>query len=461
MQKAIQLAEEYGMLPRDELVLCAVSGGADSVCLLHLLQALSGSMGFRLAAAHFNHMLRGDASDGDEAFVRSLCLSWGIPFYAGRGDVRKAREKGRGLEETARALRYAFLRRTAQATGASLIATAHTADDNAETILMRLVRGSGLRGLCGIPPRREEIVRPLLTTSRSEISAYLKERGLSHREDESNRDPSFTRNRLRQEALPVLRSLNPRLNETMAAAAASLRADLAFIEGEAEPYAHFIVAEGKSRRIAANVLKDLPKAVSSRLIRTALHSAGAGLQDVGAAHIAAILDLCKGERPSARISLPGGVTVRRDYGDLLFTTAPPRPQTFSPALLNYTGETAIPGAPFHIFSSLGKMQDGNLQSGNTFWLKYDIIAAPLQVRPRAPGDRLSLPHRSCSRSLKKLMIDEKVPRHLRELIPVISAGDRVAAVAGFGPDKAFAAAPGDFALKLVMEGIENHDAQRH
>lgn len=453
MQKAVRLAEEYDMLPKDTLVLCAVSGGADSVCLLHLLRTLSGRMGFRLAAAHFNHMLRGDASDGDEAFVRSLCLSWGIPFYAGRGDVKSAQTAGRGLEETARELRYAFLRRTAKEIGAGRIATAHTADDNAETILMRLVRGSGLRGLCGIPPRRGEIVRPLLTTERREVLTYLTEHGLGHREDESNRDPSFTRNRLRRDVLPILRSVNPRLNQSVAAAAAALREDHAFLTGEAQKQAGAIRPEENGCKIAADTLFSLPKAISSRLIYMALSQIGAGFKDIGAWHIASVMALCRGDRPSARVSLPGGVIVRRVYGDLLFTKSSGPPPAFSPTVLKEEGETKLSGAPFRIFSSIGKMRDGNLQSGNTFWLKYDIISAPLQVRPRAPGDRISLPHRQCSGSLKKLLIDEKVPRHLRELIPVIADRRGVAAVAGFGPDKAFAAKPGDLALKIVIEGI--------
>lgn len=455
MQKAAKLANEYDMLPSGGLVLCAVSGGADSVCLLHLLRALSGRMGFRLAAAHFNHLLRGEASDGDEAFVRSLCETWGIPLYTGRGDTAgAAKQAGRGLEETARELRYAFLRRTAEAIGANRIATAHTADDNLETILMRFVRGSGLRGLRGIPPRRGEIVRPLLNIERREVLSYLKAHGLSHREDESNGDRTYTRNRLRMDVIPLLRKENPRLGATAAETAAALRRDDAFLEAAALRASDSLRTQGEDRVIAAKALALAPDAVAARLAGLILNQIGAG-RDVTAAHIAGVLALARGDDPSARLTLRGGVQVRRVYEDLIFSWETPAPRTFAPTPLNLEGETIVPGAGVRIVSSVGKMQEGNFQSDNTFWLNYDIIGGPLVVRPRAAGDRIALPRRGGSKTLKKLFIEERVPRHLRETIPVLADGRGVAAVAGFGPDKARAAAPGDLAIKIVIEGNEH------
>ena len=170
-----------GLSPGSALV-CAVSGGADSVALLHCLWTLSEEAGFSLSAAHFNHCLRGEESDGDEAFVRYLCKQWGVPLAVGRGDAAKrARETGESLEEAARALRHGFL--SAQP---GLIATAHNADDQVETVLINLLRGTGLRGLCGMAPQSGRIVRPLLTVTRAEILVYLQENGLSWREDSSN-----------------------------------------------------------------------------------------------------------------------------------------------------------------------------------------------------------------------------------------------------------------------------------
>lgn len=240
-----------------------------------------------------------------------------------------------------------------------------------------------------------------------------------------------------------------------------MREDSAFLNAAAQEQAGFVRKAGEDRLIAAGALLNLPSAISSRLIYMALYEIGAGFRDVTAAHIAAIMALCRGDSPSAEVSLPRGVVVRRVYGDLLFTHSLNLSTAFFPTPLAEEGETVIPGIPFRIFSSVVKMQDGNFQSGNTFWLKYDIISEPLQVRPRAPGDQISLLHRACSKSLKKLLIDEKIPRHLRDLLPVIADKRGVAAVAGFGPDKAFAATPGDLALKIVIEGINTHASQRH
>ena len=196
------LTREYAMLPAGGHVLCAVSGGADSVCLLHLLKGQAEAAGFSLTAAHFDHGLRGEDSRRDAAFVEQLCRDWGVPCVTGSGDVAaEARRRGAGIEETARDLRYTFLEQTADRVGAGVIATAHNADDNVETLLLHLVRGSGLQGLTGIPPRRGEVVRPLLTTSRAEIMDYLEEHHIPHREDSSNSDEAFTRNRLRREIL--------------------------------------------------------------------------------------------------------------------------------------------------------------------------------------------------------------------------------------------------------------------
>ena len=209
------LIETYGMIPPGSTVLCACSGGADSVYLLHRLYLLRERMGFRLAAAHYNHQLRGEESRRDEAFVRRFVAQWcgpaqvdghelpGVPLYVGRGDVAaQAGELGRGLEETAREMRYAFLRETAAELGGALIATAHTADDNGETILLHLLRGSGLRGLTGIRPVGEGLIRPMLTTTRAQVEEYLCLYGLPHVEDSSNRDESFSRNRLRWQVVP-------------------------------------------------------------------------------------------------------------------------------------------------------------------------------------------------------------------------------------------------------------------
>ena len=200
--------QQQGMLPAaGETVLCAVSGGRDSVCLLHYLASLGRRRGFAVAAAHYNHLMRPTAGR-DEAFVAGLCRELSVPLYVERGDVRAiARQEGWGVEEAGRRLRYDFLERTADAIGASRIATAHHLSDQAETVVLNLLRGTGPEGLAGIPPVRGRLIRPLLQTPRQEIEAYLTAHGLGHVEDETNDSMDFTRNRLRQEVWPLLVTL--------------------------------------------------------------------------------------------------------------------------------------------------------------------------------------------------------------------------------------------------------------
>ena len=428
---AAALIREYGMLPPGATVLCAVSGGADSMCLLHYLACRDG---LTVHAAHFNHRLRGAESDRDEAFVRDWCAARGIPFHAGSGDVAaEAKRLGQGLEETARALRYGFLSQLALRLGADRVATAHNAGDNVETVLMHLLRGSGLSGLTGIAPVRRQYVRPLLTTSRAEIEAYLAENRVPHVEDSTNRDEAFTRNRIRHRLIPLLEELAPGFSARMTEAIPRLRADDGFLDSLAQPLSQQARRQGDDLLLPAAVLSRSPGPVAARAARLLLARAAPEGYDCSAAHIEALLSLARSENPSGTRHLPHGLTARREYGTLILTrAAPPAPLApFSPA----EGTNPVPGAPWALV----------------------VEGAPwpgLTVRPRQTGDELTLPggHR---RSLKKLFIDRKIPRLERETIPVAADEAGVVAVAGFGPNLAHPRHRRVAFIKLEQEDDEN------
>ena len=290
---------EQDLIPPGSTVLCAVSGGADSVAMLHILYRLRDKLDFALAAAHYNHNLRGAESDRDQRFVEQfvrLCCGEhrrmdgtvlpAVALYEGSGDVAgQARLRGTGVEETARDMRYAFLRQAAQKAGAGLIATAHTASDNAETILFHLARGSGLRGLGGVLPRREEIIRPMLTVTRREVEDYLLHHCLPHMEDSSNFNDDYTRNRIRHQVLPVLEEVSPGFLARVADTAALLRADEACLTGLAGELAGRAVPREGGLAIEASVIASAPDPIASRCLRLLLGRLWGGDQNCSAVHL--------------------------------------------------------------------------------------------------------------------------------------------------------------------------------
>ena len=407
LDAAARLIREYDLLPPGSKVLCALSGGADSVCLLHIL---SQRKDISLSAAHYNHQLRGDESDQDEVFVRELCRQWDIPCHVGCGDVAAtAKARKQGIEETARQMRYAFLFETAEKLGGAAIATAHNADDNAETVLLNLIRGTGLRGLTGISPKREGLIRPLLHVSRAEILAYLEENDLPHREDSTNADENYTRNKLRAQVMPLLRELNPRAVEHFAATAAQLTEIDRYLDGQAKDLLSQVGEEPGRVSLPMEALLTAPTVLRGRMVFQLLDRLGVGRKDVRALHVEAVLSLTHG----GSVDLPHGVTARREYDTLILTTEndpPPLWEPFTPR----EGETPVPGTSWTV-----------------------ILEGPpwpgLVVRARQTGDAITLPGRK-NRSLKKLFIDRKIPQRERDTLPVVADANGVLFVAGLGPN---------------------------
>lgn len=444
------LSAQYDLLPAGARVLCALSGGADSMCLLHVLLQAAPEGGFQVEAAHFNHGLRGDEAQRDEEFVREQCARRNVPLAVGRGDVRAfARREGQTIEEAARTLRYAFLEECAQASGCTRIATAHNADDNLETLLLHLVRGAGLHGLAGIPPRRGKLIRPLLAVSRAEIEAYLARHGIPHVEDSTNTDAAYARNRLRHQVIPVLRELNPRLSEHSAQTMGYLRLDNDYLNAQALKACEQARRTPEGLTIPAQAVARLPEALAPRAARRLLELTAQGNTDCSAAHLRALVDLARSGDPSGEISLPHGRLARRVYGDLVLTVQAPPPAPFSPVPLVREGETPLTGTPWRCRCRGVLCPQWESRRPGAFYLAKSALEEGALLRPRQTGDTLALPGRG-TKTIKKLLIDARVPRWEREVLPVLADGRGVAALAGFGPDRSRAARPGEASWELVF-----------
>lgn len=417
---------------RGERVLCAVSGGLDSMCLLHMLNAWCRERGGQLAAAHFNHRLREGTADRDEAFVREVCESWGIPLAVGRGDVRAyAAQEGQTVEEAARSLRYAFLRRAAAEEGCRRIYTAHHADDSAETVLLNLIRGTGLTGLMGIPQAQEGVFRPLLNVTRAELAAYAAAHGIPHVEDETNADPeAAARNLLRLRVMPLLKEINPRAAEHINGAAGRLRAVGRTLEEEVS--ARMSRAEAREGRVSfpSDDLIRAPEAVQPLLLLRLFDLLGAGRKDVGAVHVDAVLKMAR--RPSQggerRLSLPRGVTARCRRGMLILEARPPA----------LTEVPLTPGCPLRWGDyTLTLLNRPGKSGGIALGWRGSSEEPAVTVGPAVPGERLKLPGARGGRSVKRLCLDRRIPPEERERLPAIRVGGELAAVWRLGVDTEF------------------------
>lgn len=437
-------AFRYDLIPPGCAVLCALSGGADSMYLLCRLLEGAQRGQYTVYCAHYNHRLRA-AAEQDEAFVRAWCRARGVPLFVGSGDVAAAAAAHRlGTEACARTMRYAFLHETAESLGCTLIATGHHAGDQAETVLMNLIRGCGLAGLCGIPERRGALVRPMLGITRAEIDTYLAANSVPHVEDETNSDLNYTRNKLRQQVLPLLSSINPRTAEHLCALAARARADEALLSAQAEALLSHAVPHGGGWAIPASVLADAPAPLALRACRALMQRAGLS---PGAAHLETTLALAAQGKSGQRVNVPGG-TVCLEQGRLSFASAPPASPPAPVPLCQ--GATFWGG--WHITCTPAVCPPKAYRAPNEFYLRPGSYV----VRSRRLGDRLRLGQRP-EKTIKALMIEKKIPQSERTALPVLSAGDRAAALACFGPDRDFLAGAGEACLHIILSRREKHE----
>ncbi len=415
-------------------VTAAVSGGKDSMALLHCLKSLEAELGFSLSAAHFNHQLRGQEARRDEDFVRRICRRWDIPLAVGRGDVAGyAAAHGQGIEEAARTLRYEFL--FAQR---GWIVTAHTAQDNLETVLMHLVRGTGLHGLTGIAPVSGRLLRPMLEVTPDMLRAYLQDHGVPYVEDSTNAQEDYLRNRIRRRVLPLLLEENPRLLEHTAALTRTLRQEDDFLTSRAREALADLTTD---RGLDCGGLLKLPEAMRYRVMGLYLQPAG----QLGRSHLESAMALCAAPSPSARLSLPGGFYLERRYDAAVLTRLPPCPPEETPIA---PGQSADFG-PWRVLCRR-TVCPAKLPEGAVALIPE---ALPLTLRPRRPGDRMTLP--GGTKKLSRLMIDEKIPASWRASLPVVCQGGQIVAVLPLKAAARYRAAAGSPCILLSAVRMED------
>lgn len=429
--------------PQDR-ILIAISGGADSVALAMLLRDLQPELGFELAGfVHVNHGLRGAESDADAAFCALLAERFGLPIALTSADVReRARTRHVSLEVAARDVRYEAFARAADQFRATCVATGHTQDDQAETVLMRALRGTGTRGLSAVRARRGRYVRPLLDSTRADLRRYLARNEQEWREDSSNLEIEFFRNRVRHELLPVVRSLAPAGLRALARLAKLAADDEQALASVAREAALTVVLEHdapRGVRLDARVLAALPVAIARRVVQF-LAGEIAPDKPLASRHLEAVIRLSDTDKPSGHLDLPGLAVSRSGHVVTLERAAPQParraarsgPGAWPRRALPLPGHLELPEAGIRIQSSIGRAAESTWNiPGTSAVLQIGALRLPLAVRNRKPGDRVRPLGAPGSRKLQDVLVDRKIPREERDRVAlVVDANDRIVWVAG-------------------------------
>jgi tRNA(Ile)-lysidine synthase len=440
--QVLRTVREYAMLVPGEHVIIAASGGADSTALLLCLHALKSTLDCSLTVAHLNHRLRGKEGDEDEAFVRRMSSRLGLPFRSDVIDVKEyAVSAKRNLEQAAREKRYDFLRRTAAKEGAQKIAVGHSQNDQAETALFRFIRGSGIEGLSAIHPVvDDQVIRPLLECSRGSILEYLKQRGCRYREDSTNTDLRFSRNRIRRELIPYLeKNFNPRLSRTVAREALLMRETWSFLNSLAlKTFERMYCSVNGGIALKIDEILALHPALQRQVLRCALRHCLGSIKGIALNHIDSLLSLCRSCQSGGRIQMPRNTVALRQFDELLLLRRMPELHPGFHYQLEVPGNRHVPeaGATLHAEICPSRKYRTEKVFSNRASFDLSVLQKPLVVRSRIPGDRYGGPGH---RKVKRMLIDRKIPLIRRDVLPMVVSGEDVIWIPGFRPARTYGA----------------------
>jgi tRNA(Ile)-lysidine synthase len=426
------------MLQPGERVVAAVSGGADSMALLHALFELRKEYDLSLLVAHVDHGLRPEGP-AEMGFVRLAADHLGLPFVSRRVDAGEGkRERGLTLQESAREARYGFLTQVAGKRRASKVALGHTADDQAESVMMRILRGAGTRGLAGIPPVRGNFfIRPLIHARRAEVESFLRQIKVEYLSDPSNLSRKYLRNRIRLELLPVLEEYNPRIRESLAEMADLFRNEEEFWQNLVDEKFPEVLRSRGRKTLTLNIpaLVSLPAPLRLRCFRTAVETLAGNLRRIGLAHIRAIDDLWQGAKPNKEIKIPQSIRVRKAYDAITFSICANETNSYEYSVSG-PGQVDIPeiGRTMRFEVRRLNAREPLNTPPNVALADFRETAFPLMIRSIRPGDRFQPLGMRGEKKVKDLFIDSKIPAPRRREIPLVCKGERLLWVAGLRLD---------------------------
>ncbi|WP_026487085.1 tRNA lysidine(34) synthetase TilS [Caldanaerobius polysaccharolyticus] len=426
--------KKYNMIRHGDKIIVAVSGGPDSVCLLHVLFRMRDNYDLSLIVAHVNHCLRGTQAEEDMRFVQKMACDLGLPFYAKVEDVAKiAADTGMSVEQAGRHVRYAFFRQLKEQLKADKIAVAHNMDDQAETVLLHLLRGAGVQGLTGMSPVSGDIIRPLIETPRRDIEAYIEENGLEYRVDHTNFQTHYFRNRIRIELIPYLKDhFNKNIAEALVQAADILREEDAYVQKNVlEIYKKICFKDKSGVQVELSEFERQDLAVKRRLIRKMVEDVKGNNLNLEFKHIEYIMEFIKRGQTGERVDIPGGICVGLQYGKIrVFSVAPvsKAPDFCYPLVI--PGTTRISELNASVRAEVVADIQPDFKNRYRAYLDYDQIPDNLVVRSRRPGDYIIPFGMNGHKKLKEYFIDAKVPSEVRDKIPLVASGSEIVWIVG-------------------------------